>query len=104
VPWSSFTVVASVLSSRTLSVQGCGEDGETDQNREAVAREKSGGCYEMAVWYGGGGGGRQQAATSNDCWLRDVSRKKKRRGKNKKRRSRPAGPKMGHMWNWTRPH
>jgi hypothetical protein len=37
-----------------------GEDGETGQNREAVAREKSGGCCgEMEVWYGGDGGGRQ---------------------------------------------
>jgi hypothetical protein len=46
----------------------------------------------MAVWYGGDGGGRQQAAASNDCWLRDVSRKK-RRGKIKREVDR-----LGQKW------
>jgi hypothetical protein len=81
-------------SARELSqFKAAGEDRETSQNKEAVAREKSGGCCEeMEVRYRGDGGGRQQAAASNGCWLRDVSRKKKRRGK---KRSRPAGRKNG---------
>jgi hypothetical protein len=58
-------------SARELSrFKAAGEDGETGQNREAVAREKSGGCCgEMEVRYGGDGGGWQQQAMAAGCMM-----------------------------------
>jgi hypothetical protein len=82
-------------SARKLSrFKAASEDRETGQNREVVAREKSGGCCgEMEVQHGGGGGGWQQAAVV--CWLRDVFRKKKRRGKTKREEVGRLGQKNG---------